>query len=98
MMTPDGRRAWALAFLAGAGMTMTAYAAVALYLLKDRPNAVLTLGLSAHVIIFVVVTGFAALLVKRTLRATVLGNSFEASDTETLKDGDNVTINKETPQ
>ena len=60
---------------------MTIYAAVALYFVRDHPGYVLTLGLAAHVGIFVVLTGFAGLLVKRMLKASVAGNSFEAMDT-----------------
>lgn len=81
LLSPDGRRAAALLFLAGAGAVMTVYAAFAMYLVKNVATDVLALGLSAHVIIFVVVTGFAGLLVKRMLKASVAGSSFEASDT-----------------
>ncbi len=80
LLTTEGRRAAALVLLAGAGAVMTVYAAVALWLVRFHHADVLTLGLSAHVIIFVCVTGFAGLLIKRMLKASVLGNNFESSD------------------
>ena len=98
MTTPEGRRAWALSLMAGAAITMTLYAAVAMYLVRADVTAVLTLGMSAHAIIFIVVTGFAALLVKRTLRASVLGSSFEATDSDAIHDGDSVMVSKEPEQ
>ena len=99
MTTPEGRRAWALSLMAGAAITMTLYAATALYLVRADVTAVLTLGMSAHAIIFVVVTGFAALLVKRTLRASVLGSSFESSDQgDAIHNSDSLTISREPGQ
>lgn len=80
LLTAEGRRAAALLLMAGAGMVMTIYAAFALYLVRDVATDVLALGLSAHVIVFVVVTGFAGLLVKRMIKASIPGGSFEATD------------------
>lgn len=98
LTTSEGRRAWAVIALAGGGMAMTVYAAFALWLVATVPEYVLALGLAAHVAVFVSITGFAALLVKRTLKASVAGNSFEASDQgDAIKDGETVTISKDTP-
>ena len=83
LLTTEGRRAGALVLLACAGAVMTVYAAAAMYLVRSHHSDVLALGMSAHVIIFVAVTGFAGLLVKRMLKAEILGSSFESSDTST---------------
>lgn len=80
LLSADGRRAAALLFMLGGGIAMTIYAAFALYLVRAHPEYVLSLGLAAHVEIFIVLTGFAGLLVKRMLKASVAGSSFESSD------------------
>ena len=80
MLTPDGRRAMALLFLAGGGVAMTAYAGWSLWMVRDVAQYAFYLGLAAHVSILVVLTGFAGLLVKRMLKANVAGASFEAND------------------
>lgn len=80
MLTPDGRRAMALLFLAGGGAVMTAYAAWSLWMVRVVAQYAFYLGLAAHVSILVVLTGLAGLLVKRMLKANVAGASFEASD------------------
>jgi hypothetical protein len=80
LLNAEGRRAWALALLSGAGMTMTLYAIAALILVRTNVTYVLYLGLAAHVAIFVVITGFAGLIVKRTLTARIAGNELSASD------------------
>lgn len=80
MLSADGRRAVALLMLAGGGVAMTVYALVALLLVRDVPQYAFLLGLAAHVAILVCLTGFAGLLVKRMLKASVAGSSFEASD------------------
>lgn len=67
----DRRRNWGLIMLAGGGMAMTAYAAVALFILyvRQAPVAfVFYLGLAALSLVGIVLTGFSALLVKRTFR------------------------------
>lgn len=80
LLSPDGRRAAAFGALLGGGVAMTIYAAFAMWLVRAVPQYVLWLGLAAHVAVLVALTGFAGLLVKRTLRASVAGSSFEASD------------------
>jgi hypothetical protein len=80
MLSPDGRRAMALLFLAGGGIAMTGYAGWSLWMVRSVPQYAFYLGLAAHVSILVVLTGFAGLLVKRMLKANVAGASFEAND------------------
>ena len=80
LLSPEGRRGWALALLAGGGIAMTLYAVVALILVRTHTAYVLYLGLAAHVSILIVLTGFAGLLVKRTLSAKIAGGEFSASD------------------
>ena len=67
----DRRRNWGLILLAGGGMAMTIYAAVSLWMLYDRnaaPHYIFYLGLGALGLVGIVLTGFSALLVKRTFR------------------------------
>lgn len=77
---PEGRRGAALLFMAAGGVAMTGYGAYALWLVRGRPDYAFYLGLSAMGLIAIVLTGFAGLLIKRTIRGSVLGNSFEISD------------------
>ena len=85
----DRRRDWGLALLAGGGMAMTIFAATALYILWDRNGPldyVFYLGLSAMALVGIVLTGFSALLVKRTFR---LGkDGVEYTDTGNATDAD----------
>lgn len=74
----DRRRNWGLILLAGGGMAMTAYAAYALWLVKDHADYAFYLGLSAMGLVGIVLTGFAGLLVKRTVRLSKDG--FEVTD------------------
>jgi hypothetical protein len=76
----DKRRTWGLILLAGGGMAMTAYASVVLWLVKENADYAFYLGLCAMGLIGVVLTGFAGLLMKRTIRANILGNEVEISD------------------
>jgi cation transporter-like permease len=67
----DRRRNWGLALLAGGGMAMTGFAIavlVILYLRESPLDYVFWLGLTALGLVGVVLTGFSALLVKRTFR------------------------------
>ena len=77
----DRRRDWGLALLAGGGMAMTAFAAVALWILYYRNGPlgfVFYMGMAALGLVAIVLTGFSGLLVKRTLR---LGkDGFESDD------------------
>ena len=64
----DRRRDWGLLFLAGGGIAMTAYAGYALWLVKDRADFAFYLGAGALFLVAIVLTGFAGLIVKRTIR------------------------------
>lgn len=77
---PEGRRGAALLFMAGGGAALTGYAIYALWLVRNRPDYAFYLGLSAMVLIGIVLTGFAGLLIKRTIKGNALGASFEISD------------------
>lgn len=77
---PEGRRGAALLFLAGGGLSMTGYAGYALWLVRERPDYAFRLGIGALILIAIVLTGFAGLLIKRTIKGSVLGSSFEISD------------------
>jgi hypothetical protein len=68
LVRSDRRRDWGLLFLAGGGMAMTAYAGCALYLVRAQANLAFWLGMAAMGLVGVVLTGFAGLIVKRTLR------------------------------
>lgn len=78
----DRRRDWGLALLAGGGMAMTALAVAALvilYLRESPLDYVFYMGLAALALVGVVLTGFSALLVKRTFRIGPTGVDY--SDT-----------------
>lgn len=69
--TSDMRRNWGLALLSGGGMAMTAFSAVTLWMLYDRhapASYLLYMGLGSLTLVGIVLTGFSALLVKRTFR------------------------------
>lgn len=78
----DRRRDWGLGLLAGGGMSMTVFAAVTLWMLYERgapASYLLYMGLGALALIGIVLTGFSALLVKRTFR--IGRDGVEYSDT-----------------
>ena len=64
----DRRRDLGLLALFGGGIAMTAYAGYALWLVRDNASFVFWLGLSALSLVAITLTGFAALVVKRTIR------------------------------
>ena len=76
----ERRRNWGLILLAGGGMAMTAFASVVLWLVRENADYAFYLGLCAMALIGIVLTGFAGLLMKRTIRANILGNEVEISD------------------
>ena len=67
ILTPDGRRAWAFAALVGGAMTFTVFAAYGVYMVRNVAGFTFWLALAAHAQVFVVLTGLAALLIKRTV-------------------------------
>lgn len=81
LKSSDRRRDWGLLFLAGGGVAMTAYAAYALWLVRDRADFAFYLGAGALLLVGIVLTGFAGLLVKRTIRIDgPVGLGFESKD------------------
>jgi hypothetical protein len=74
----ERRRNWGLVLLAGGGMAMTGFAAGALWLVRGNAAYAFYLGLSAMALIGIVLTGFAGLLIKRTIR--IGRDGFEVSD------------------
>jgi hypothetical protein len=65
LMDADGRRAWAFfAMLLGCGI-MTGFAALALLLVRRDAAYTFWLGIAAHVQIFVALSGFTAMFIKR---------------------------------
>jgi hypothetical protein len=68
LTTDDGRKGWAMLAALGCSVTMTAYAAAVLFIVKDKPMLAFWLGLSALGIILLVVTGLMVLLgIKRNI-------------------------------
>lgn len=69
ILTPSGRRAWAFAAVFGGCGVMTAFAAVAVYLVKGHAAYSFWLGLAAHAQIALGLGVFGAQFVKRTIKA-----------------------------
>jgi hypothetical protein len=66
LTTEDGRKGWAMLAALGCAVTMTAYAAAVLWIVKRNPLLAFWLGLAALGIILIVITGLMVLLgVKR---------------------------------
>lgn len=80
LQDPEGRRAWALALMAGGAVMMTAYATLALWLVRAHPAYVFSLGLAAHLSIVLVLTGFVGLLVKRAIKVQDGNRTLDISD------------------
>lgn len=82
LMDPEGRRAWALMLLAGSAITMTAYVVWALWIVKGVPKYAFYLGMLGFLMVGIVVTGFAGLLVRRSVDLSALGVRFKVDDKE----------------
>lgn len=82
LLDPEGRRAWAVLIAWGCGVAMTLYASYALWLVRKNPMLVFWLGLGGLFIIFVVITAFTGLLVKRDIGGSFSreGGSFSIHD------------------
>lgn len=78
----EGRRAWAVMLMAGCAITMTAYAGVALYIVRTHPNYAFYLGAGALMLVAIVITGFASLITKRDIDLHALGLQLKISDQE----------------
>lgn len=76
--TEEGRRGWAMLAALGCAVTMTAYAAAVLFLVKNNPWLAFWLGLASMGIILIVITGLMVLLgIRRT--TTVKAKDVEVS-------------------
>ena len=77
---PEARRGAALLLLAGSGVSNTGIAVYALVLVQQHARYAFYMGIGALLLIAVVQTGITALLVKRNIKGSMFGNSFEISD------------------
>jgi hypothetical protein len=77
--THDGRRAWAFLAIMGGAMVFSLFTWVALWLLQDKPDSVLSLAFAAHGQVFVGMTalGFA---MGRRLQASVTREGLTIND------------------
>lgn len=80
LLTGDGRRAWAFLALLGASGVMTGFAAWAMWLVRANQTYVLWLGFAAHVQLFVCITGFLAMFVKREITGDIKNGTFSVKD------------------
>lgn len=71
--TPGGRKAWAFLALVGGAIVMTLFAAFGVWLVRGSAGMSFWLAILAHAQVFVVLTGLAALLVKRAVKITRAG-------------------------
>lgn len=69
ILTQDGRRAWAFLALLGGSIVMTLFAAAGVYIVRQDAGLSFWLAIAAHVQILIGMTGFGALLYKRTIKA-----------------------------
>jgi hypothetical protein len=74
--TPDGRRAGAFLALLGGAIVNTVFAAVFIYLLRDKAGFLFWLALCHQALTLVCLTGLSALLVKRSIKITREGAEF----------------------
>jgi hypothetical protein len=83
LLTPEGRRGWAVIIAWGCGVVETAIGAAVLYLVRRNPMLAFWIGLSSQFIVLVVITAFTGLLVKREIGGSVSkdGGSFTINDT-----------------
>lgn len=82
LLDPEGRRAWALMLMAGCSVSMTAYVVWVLWLVRERPQYAFYLGIGGFLMIAIVTTGFAGLLVRRSIDLNALGVKFRVDDQE----------------
>lgn len=68
--TPGGRKSWAFLALVGGAMVFTVFAAVSVWMLRDKAGFIFWLALAAHVHIIVCLTGLSALLVRRSYKVS----------------------------
>lgn len=90
LMDPEGRRAWALLLMAGCSVTMTAFVVGVLWIVKTIPQYAFYLGIGGFLMIAIVTTGFAGLLVRRSIDLNALGVRFQVNDQEIQNIADRV--------
>ena len=69
LLSHDGRRAGAFLVVLGGAIVMTLYASAVLFLVAGNARYAFWLGMAAHAHIMVALTAFAALWVKRSIKA-----------------------------
>lgn len=81
LTTEDGRKGWAMLAALGCSVAMTAYAGAVLFLVRESPMLAFWLGLSALVIILIVITGLMVLLgVRRTTNVDLKEGKVQIDD------------------
>ena len=95
LLSPDGRRAAAFLAVLGGCIVMTLYAVAVLCLVRGEAKLAFWLGMAAHLHVLLGLTAFAALWVKRSIKASRDG--IEITD-DAIKDGDTVIVSKEAGQ
>lgn len=84
--------------MAGCAIMMTAYAGVALYIVRNHPNYAFYLGAGALLLLAIVITGFASLITKRDLDLHALGLNLKISDQQVEEIANKVVANTPAPQ
>lgn len=90
LLDPEGRRAWALLLMAGCSVTMTGYVVGVLWIVRMQPQYAFYLGVGAFLMIAIVTTGFAGLLVRRSIDLNALGVKLTISDQQIQNIADKV--------
>lgn len=77
----------AFAVQTGGGIAMTVFAAYAMHHLAQRGSVtgLLTMGMTALLLVGIVLTGFGALLYKRDVEIEVFGNKMKLSDSQSAQ-------------
>lgn len=90
LLDPEGRRAWALLLMAGCSVSMTAYVVWVLWIVRTTPQYAFYLGVGGFLMIAIVTTGFAGLLVRRSIDLNALGVKFHVNDQEIQQIADRI--------
>lgn len=97
LLDPEGRKAWAIMMMAGCAVVMTAYVSVVLWLVRMYPRYAFELGLIGFVMLGIVITGLAALVVKRDIDLHALGLQLKISDQQVTEIANKVIANTPAP-
>ena len=81
IMTPDGRRAWAFAAVAGGSIVFTVFAAVGVYMVREYASLAFWLALAAHGQVFMGMGALSWVLGRRMI-VEVSGDGIKADDRE----------------